>query len=246
MNARNQIFGLATALIVSASGLAGNVFAQDEGAEKEVSSSANEPAIAYPSSNFSWLRHSSTAEEGALRGAAAFVEASGQANYMNSLGAMNYQEAYRRAIENSVNRLEAYYTRRDLWHDHQERYRRKPLDQEGYSKLAAVRTPDRLSSEQYDAETGALRWPFPLDADAFTEARESVEKRLAERSVENAGWGSRHYEMLRRDVEAMRKILEAGRKSLSPDQMVVADSFLDSVLWEGRFVPDAEQLTGAP
>lgn len=243
MNAHFKFFSLATALLVSASGFAGHAFSQDEGAAAETSSAGNEPAIAYPSSNFNWLRHSSTAQEGALRGAAAFVEAQGQANYMNSLGALNYQEAYRRAIENSVNRLEAYYVRKDLWHDHQEKYRRRPLDEEGYNKLAASRTPNRLTADQYDTETGELRWPYPLDAKAFTEAREAVEKRLAERSVDNAGWGSRHYEQLRRDVEAMREILSSGRTVLAPDQYVRADSFLDSVLWEGRFVPDVDQFT---
>lgn len=243
MNAHVKFLGLTTALVVLATGFAGQASAQEEGANAKTSSGGYEPAIAYPSSNFTWLDHSSTADEGIMRGAAAFVEARGKGNYYNSLAAVNYQEAYRRAIENSVKQLEGYYVRKDLWHDHQEKYRRKPLDLEGYSRLAASRSPSRLTAEQYDAETGGLRWPFPLDADYFAEARNAVEKRLAERSADNAGVGSRHYEELRRDVEAMRTMLNTGRTILAPDQFVNADAFLDSILWEGRFVPDGEQAT---
>jgi hypothetical protein len=195
--------------------------------------------IAYPSSDFSWLRHSSTATEGRLRGAANFVESAGKGNYYHSLAALNYQEAYRRALANAVYRADAYYARQDLWFDHQEKYRRKPLDLEGYQKLAASRSPNRLTTEQYDAESGAIRWPYPLDGDAFSGSRKEVQKHLSERSVENAGWGSRNYADLRQHVEAMRSLLDSARESLAPDQFVLADSFLDSVLWEGRFVPDA-------
>ena len=125
-------------------------------------SQAYAPAVAYPDGGFTWLDHASTAEEGILRGAGALAEGAGKYNYYTSLGAVNFQEAYRRAIENNLLRTEVYYAKQDLWHDHQERYRRNPLDMEGYAKLAAARSPDRLGSEQYDAETarsvGPIRW----------------------------------------------------------------------------------------
>ncbi len=229
---------IAPVLFVVAGAFAFPAAAQEAGATSETGS-GYAPVVAYPSSDFNWLRHSSTAAEGRLRGAASFVESAGKGNYYHSLAALNYQEAYRRALDNAVHRADAYYARQDLWYDHQEKYRRKPLDMEGYQKLAASRAPDRLSAEQYDADSGAVRWPFPLDSEVFRSARQAVEKHLSDRSIENAGWGSRNYAQLRAHVESMRSLLDAARESLPPDQFVLADSFLDSVLWEGRFVPDA-------
>ncbi|WP_153556523.1 hypothetical protein [Roseimaritima sediminicola] len=222
-----------------------SVWAQ-EGAPPASGSEGYAPAIAYPDNGFSWLHHASTAEEGMLRGAAAFVEAAGKGNYYHSIAAMNYQEAYRRAIENTVHRAEAYYARRDLWSDHQERYRRKPLDMEGYEKLAAARSPARLTGDQYNPESGAIRWPYPLDSAVFAEHRKRVEGLLSDRSVDNSGWGSRNFEMIRREVAAMKEVLEAGRQTLDLNSYINALEFLESVEWEGRFAPGPDGLPTNP
>ncbi|QDS92573.1 hypothetical protein FF011L_13200 [Roseimaritima multifibrata] len=201
------------------------------------------PAIAYSDSGFSWLDHSSTSTEGALRGAGAYAEGVGKANYYNSLSAMNYQEAYRRAIENSVNKVEARYARRDLWYDHQERYRRKPLDMEGYQKLASSRSPDRLSTDQYDPQTGQITWTYPLDAAVFKSHRETVQQLLGARSADTSGWGSRNYDQIHEEIEAMKGILEAGRDGIDSNRYIHALRFLEQVDWEARFAPSDEVLT---
>ncbi len=230
-------------LLIATPLLAKNVLAQDvDVVEPARTSSGYAPAIAYPDNGFTWLRHSSTSDEGILRGAGALAEGVGRGNYYNSLAAVNLQEAYRRAIENSVYRTEAYYARRDLWYDQQEQYRRKPLDMAGYEKLASARSPERLSPEQYDPETGNIRWPYPLDAAVFAEHRKAAEKLLSERSVENSGWGSRNYERIRREVSAMKELLEAGRPGIELDLYINALQFLESVQWEARFVPGERVL----
>lgn len=231
-------------LLVATASAAPAVLAQ-EAAPQASSEQGYTPAIAYPDNGFSWLHHASTAEEGIFRGAAAFVESAGKSNYYSSLAAVNYQEAYRRAIENTVKRTEAYYARRDLWSDHQERYRRKPLDMQGYQKLAAARSPERLTAEQYDAESGAIRWPFPLDGAVFGEHRKAIVNLLNERSVENSGWGSRNFEMIRREVSEMKEILEAGRDAVELNLYINALEFLESVEWEARFTPGARVLAAA-
>lgn len=58
-------------------------------------------SVEVPINNWTYYRHASTFEEGALRGYAATVQAVGQTNYANSLAAVNFAEAYRRQIENS-------------------------------------------------------------------------------------------------------------------------------------------------
>jgi len=54
-----------------------------------------QPAIAAPIQNWSYIHHSSTATEGALRGQAEVISAAGTYRYMDSLAIVNYQEAYR-------------------------------------------------------------------------------------------------------------------------------------------------------
>ncbi|QEG40150.1 hypothetical protein [Roseimaritima ulvae] len=230
-------------LLVATAWTAPALLAQD--AAPQSSSDGYAPAIAYPDNGFTWLHHASTVDEGRLRGAAALVESAGKSNYYNSLAAVNFQEAYRRAIDNTVRRTEAYYARRDLWSDYQERYRRKPLDMSGYQKLAAARSPERLTVDEYDAESGAIRWPFPLDGAVFGEHRETILKLLNDRSVENSGWGSRNYEMIRREVSEMKEILEAGRDSIELNLYINALEFLESVEWEARFAPGTRVLTAA-
>ncbi len=200
-------------------------------------------AIAYPDAGFSWLNHASTSDEGFLRGASMVIESAGRGNYYHSLAAVNYQEAYRRAIDNSVSRAEAYYKRKEMRQEYQERYGRKAIDMETAQKLAAARTPDRLSQEHYDAEVGIVQWPYPLDAAIFSAHREQISELLVSRNENLAGWGSRNYEMVRREVETMKDLLETVRNSLDTNRYVHALRFLESIQWEARFAPDTEVLT---
>jgi hypothetical protein len=204
-----------------------------------------QPAIRYPDQGFSWLRHSSTIGEGHARGVAALTRAMGAANYDHSLAALNYQEAYRRGLENAVRRTEAYYARRDLWYDYQEARRRERLTFEGYANLAESKAPDRLASEQFDPETGQLMWPHTLDGEAFLPLREQIEARLMERSVQDSGYGSRNYEEIRRLVGTMRQMLQAEREMFPSHLYVRTQMFLDSVEWEARFLPAEDRVVAA-
>lgn len=204
-----------------------------------VADSGYAPAIRYPDQSLSFLDHSSTAGEGYLRGAGALARGVGAANLDHSLAAMNYQEAYRRSLENSLRYAETYYARRDLWFDYQEATRREPLSMEGYRRIAEAEGANRLTAEQIDLETGKIRWPALLEADVLEPYRITVEEALANRSVSEVGLGSRTYERVRRSVEAMRAILDRNRKSLPSHLYVNATQVLDSVQFESRFAPPA-------
>ena len=85
-----------------------------------------------------------------------------------------------------------------------------------------------------------------MDAAVFAEPRSAIETLLKERSVENSGWGSRNYEMIRRAVSAMQDILDAGREGLDLNRYIHATQFLESVDWEARFAPGSERGNGVP
>lgn len=201
------------------------------------------PAIRYPEQGFSFMRHSSTATEGAFRGAAAYVRAIGAANLDNSLAAMNYQEAYRRSLENTLKYAETYYAKRDLWFDYKEATRRKPLTMEGYRKLAAAAGADRLRPDQYDPETGNVRWPELLRAEILRPYREKIDEALASRSATEAGLGSRTYEVVRQMTQSMQQVLDKYADNVPTHLHVHASKFLESVLLEARFNEPANAET---
>lgn len=203
------------------------------------SSSGYQPAIRYPDSGFGFLDHSSTAAEGALRGAGALARGVGAANLDNSLAALNYQEAYRRSLENALKYAETYYARRDLWFDYRESNRREPLTMEGYQKLAEAKGADRLANDRFDPESGKIRWPDLLLADVMQPYREKIEEVLRARSVDDVGYGSRTHEQVRQLVDAMRAILDRNKSEIPTHLYVNASRFLDSVEFESRFAPSS-------
>lgn len=199
--------------------------------------SGYQPAVRYPDSGFGFLHHSSTLAEGTLRGAGALARDVGAANLDHSLAALNYQEAYRRSLENALKYAETYYARRDLWFDYREANRRQPLTMEGYQRLAEAKGASRLPTERFDPETGKIRWPDLLMADVLQPYRERIEQILQARSITDVGYGSRTNEQVRLLVDEMREILDRNRRELPTHLYVNATRFLDSVEFESRFAP---------
>ena len=199
MNQTAKKLAITACLIWSGTGFA---IAQN-GAAADAPDPGYAPAVRYPSNGFSFIHHSSTIAEGAMRGAADLTRAIGSANLDNSLANMNNQEAIRRALENSLKYAETYYARRDLWFDYQEEHRRKPLTMEGYRKLAEAAGADRLTAEQFDSATGKVRWPDMLQAKTLEPYRVRIDNALANRSNTDVGYGSKTHEEVRRMTESM-------------------------------------------
>jgi hypothetical protein len=241
---KHRVAGIGAALALAGLTMisGGAVRAQDN-QQRVASDPGYAPAIRYPEGGFTFLRHSSTATEGAFRGAAAYVRSLGAANLDNSLAAMNYQEAYRRALQNTLKYAETYYAKRDLWFDYKEATRRKPLTMDGYRKLAAAAGADRLRPDQYDPETGNVRWPELLQAEILAPYREKIDEALASRSSTEAGLGSRTYEVVRQMTKSMEQILEKYEEKLPTHLYVHSSKFLESVLLEARFNEPASAET---
>lgn len=248
MNSFGKKLGLAAALTMGSTvGACFSASAQDAAAPPNVPplqavNPGYAPAVRLPDNGFSFLHHSSTAAEGYFRGAGAYVRAVGDANLSNSLANLNNQEAYRRALENTLKYAETYYAKRDLWFDYQERHRRPPLTMEGYARLAAEAGADRLAADQFDQESGKVAWPVLLQAEVLKPYRNGIDDALANRSLTDIGLGSRTYEVVRANTAAMQDILDRYRKDIPSYLYVNSTKFLESVLFEARFAPPgAEQ-----
>ena len=192
------------------------------------------PAIAYPINNWSYLNHSSTANEGAYRGQAALVGAAGQAVYMDSLAAINYEEAYSRAIENSVAVTKAYYERRELHDEYMRKYGPKPLIGEARKKAIEYYQPKKLSASEFNIQTGQLTWPHILRQEQFAPIKIQLDEVFAKRTPDNSGDGSLTHRQIYNLCNALAGMLRENISKVTTDQYIDAKEFIRSVELEGR------------
>ena len=101
--------------------------------------------------------HSSTLEEGVLRGLGDLTRSVGQANYLNSLASINQQEAVSRYIDNRQKYAETFFEMRQLNRAAREAERAQPLSTEQYVQLARAQAPNRLNEAEYDRVLGRVQ-----------------------------------------------------------------------------------------
>ena len=183
-----------------------------------------------PIANWNYYNHASTAAEGYLRGQAAAVQAVGQANYLNSLAAVNYADAYRRQIENNNLYVRTYIANREEVFKYRERYTRPALTKEQWQEFSKSALPDRLTAEQYS--NGKLVWPHILRMDDYKPMRERIDVLVAKRSPEDSGDGSPMQREVASLIDAMKILLRQNINSLSSSQYGTSKWFLTCLDYE--------------
>ncbi len=187
------------------------------------SSYAQNVAIA-PINNWSYYDHASTAEEGILRGQAAAVQAVGQAQYMQSLAAVNFAEATRQQLENNRLYVKTAISNREEVLSFRERNSRRPISKEQWQEFSKRALPDRLTADQYS--NGKLVWPHILRMDQYAPMKKRIDVLVASRSIENSGDGSPMQREVASLVDSMKFLLRANIDSLSSSQYGNAKWFL--------------------
>lgn len=198
------------------------------------SASAQNNGVALaPISNWNYQHHSSTFEEGYMQGAASVLQAAGQANYANSLAAVNFQEAYRRQLENSRLYVQVFLERREMVRQYLDRYGDHPPTKEQLERVAKNSLPDRLSSDEYDPATGKLVWPHILRDEAYAPFRKKIDELMASRTPENSGDGSPWQRELHQLIDGMKRVLKQNIYIVTSAQYARAKWFLVSLDYEG-------------
>jgi len=192
-------------------------------------------AVAAPIVNWSYLGRSSTFEEGYLRGSAAVVQSVGQANYMNSLAAVNFQEATRKQIENQGLYVRNNIQNRELVHQFRERYRPSAPTQEEWQRVTEALLPDRLTSDQFDPINGKLIWPHILRSEEYQAFRERVDAIFSNRTPDNSGDGSPSQRELASLIDGMKMLLKSNINTVTLSQYASSKWFLKSVDYEAQF-----------
>lgn len=195
---------------------------------------AQGPAIAQPIANWSYTGHSSTLVEGSLRGQAAVISSVGQTVYLDSLAAVNYVEAYKRAIENSVALTKAYYERREIREEFMQKYGPKPFVGEARKKFIEYYQPKRLSAQEFDQEHRRLIWPHILRQQQFAPVKEQVDQVFSSRGPTNSGDGSTTHREVLQLCNALQGLLRENIGSMTADQYISGLEYVRSVELEAR------------
>jgi hypothetical protein len=217
-----------TTCLVGLSLIAGTASAQS------LSLSGNYPsnqAAWYPG-NFGFGHHSSTFEEGVLRGYASVITAHGQANYLNGQAAVYFQEARNQAIKNDELATATYFRTRQINLAAREAERPARLSTEQYAVLAKKAAPDRLNSHDYDTTFARLTWPAALSGDEFATEREAMDRAFGSRSLRDSGSDSAFYGEVKQLSSSMQKSLKNKVGELDSAQYVAAKKFLMSLTYE--------------
>lgn len=181
----------------------------------------------------------------ALAGGALLTQASGEAALMGAMGARHFQYAYQHWIENQKLREQTYFDMRRMNASYRAENRGPVATPEQLASFSKSRLPDRLSEEQIDNERGQIKWPQVLLRDEFAAERAALEYLFAERATRpyNTGIGTQNYREVRRVTDDMHDMLRNLLGTITPDEFIAGNKFVNSVAYEARFEPDASLTT---
>ncbi len=187
----------------------------------------------------------STAAGGALLGGAALTQAAGEATLMSAMAWKNYEDAYEHWVENQKLREATYFDMRRMNASYRAEMHGGPRPAEQLVAFSKARLPDRLATDQLDAESGQIKWPQILLRDEFAPERAALEYLFAERATRpySTGLGTQNYREVRRVTDDMHDLLRSLLDVITPDEFIVGNKFLNSVSYEARFEPDTTLVT---
>jgi hypothetical protein len=186
----------------------------------------------------------STVAGSALIGSAYQTMATGELILLDSMAAKNYQDAYEHWIENQKLREQTYFDMRRMNASYRaETHPNIPPEQ--MVAFSKARLPDRLSTDQLQADTGQIKWPQVLLREEFAPERAALEYLFAERATRpySTGLGTQNYREVRRVTDDMHDILRSLLDLITPDEFIMGNRFLNSVSFEARFEPDTTLVT---
>jgi hypothetical protein len=188
----------------------------------------------YPGRGYGQDSYSSSYEEGVLSGLGSLASAYGQANFMNSLAAVNMQDAYARYLQNAERSTETYFRMQQINKAAREANRPQRLSYDQYVAMAKKYAPDGLSEYQYDRTLGRLNWPAVLTSEEFAAEREALNRAFMVRSPTDAGAASAFHSNVRRITDSMNAKLRAEFDQLGTAEYLAAKKFITGLEWESQ------------
>ena len=180
-------------------------------------------------------RHSSTFQEGVMRGMGDLVRSVGQANLSNSLAARNIEEARSRYIDNRLKATDAYFSMRQRNREARAAEQGPRPTSEQLFRLAKQGVPKRMSPSELDPITGGINWPLVLKGDEFAPYREKIDQLFAQRAKSQGHISMDEYQSIEQATKEMEAELKKYVRDIPPQQYTEARSFLGSLNHELNF-----------
>lgn len=183
----------------------------------------------------------STPIQGILQGEADVIRSHGIYNKLTAEAANIGQEAYTKALDNDIKRVENYYKKKEI-HDYAvKKLRKPPLSPEALARINKQRAPKRLGREQIDL-AGKLYWPPTLEMAEFAPLRNALDVLFAERAQGQAGLGTSNYRQIREVAGQMKEQLQSYVLELGSTEYMQASKFIDRMKYEASFAMEADGL----
>lgn len=158
----------------------------------------------------------STAAEGYQRGMASIIQAQGERNLSNSQAAINMQDAYSQALDNSTKSVKTFWEQKDIYN---ERVQQKNYEiQQQRESYLAKHGLQSLTSAEFDRTTGQVSWPKVLQQSQYDQYRNTLDELLKKRAYAGA-LTSDDYMAATAASKEWRAML-AGQKNEYPSQIL--------------------------
>lgn len=178
--------------------------------------------------------HASTAEEGAMRGMADMTRSAGAANLMNSAAAGNWQDAYRKGIENHQYAADTYFAMRASNKAARDAERGPRATREDAMRYSQSRMPDRLSPSELDPLTGQIGWPTVLRDEQYAQYRDALTKLHNQRTAAGGYLDATQRAEALRVSGYMKDELKKNINSYSSTEYLQAKKFIQGLEYEVR------------
>lgn len=183
-----------------------------------------------------------TAASAEMKAAGDLARDSGAAALLRSRAAINLQEAIEEYLENHVNHVKAYHAKRAAWREARELERRDPVTPEQAQKIAESRTPDRLSPDYFNPETGEILWPPVLDAEPLEPMRQAIEEQFERRASPGDAWNLENVQWVKANAEAMQKAVDTVKADIPLQTYVSISQMLESLAWEAEHNAEGKRV----
>lgn len=168
-----------------------------------------------------------------LRGAASLQESLGRRAYFDSLSAINLQKAIDANLYNRRESLRSYYEMRE-YRENSVRNKNR-ITHEDAVRLAKAKAPDRLTSQDYDLQTGQIFWPRPLDHKVLLPYTTVINESFAKRSGSDGKYAGADARRVQRMVDLIQEAVDAVKKELPVREYIALSDYLASISYEASF-----------
>jgi len=160
--------------------------------------------------------NASTSGESYSRGIGGIIQAQGQRNVNNSQAAINAQDAYSMAIDNSVKSVNAFWEKKDIYNQRkQQELAQIAQKRSGYLAKHGLKS---LTTEEFDRTTGQITWPKVLEQKQFDQYRNTLDELMRKRAYQGALTGDEYMQATAASKE-WRAML-AKQKDVYPPQIL--------------------------